>query len=181
MKVLLNTLSKRERKAMLAKISQLYPGFNTYNLDSIEKAIVKDDSLNDIELIVLNKIPCFFKAYINSSEVYVPTLLCLQSLGASWVKGRLYVDRGAAIALSRGAHLMVPGIKGVEGDFEKGDIVACLYLETRAPVMVGIAELDNGELRMALTSKGKGRAVRRLHYIGDHIWKAASLVKSRLA
>jgi glutamate 5-kinase len=49
-----------------------------------------------------------------------------------WIKGsikpqgRLIVDQGAARALQKGGSLLPAGIKGVEGDFQKGDAVMVL-------------------------------------------------------
>ena len=45
----------------------------------------------------------------------------------TWIKGKLILDHGAASALcSQGKSLLAVGVTAVEGNFEQGEIVACL-------------------------------------------------------
>lgn len=48
------------------------------------------------------------------------------------VRGRLHLDEGAVRALREGGKSLLPiGVKGVEGSFQRGDLVACLDPEGR--------------------------------------------------
>ncbi len=46
--------------------------------------------------------------------------------GQMQVRGKLHVDEGAAKALKSGKSLLPVGVKKVEGEFERGDLVACV-------------------------------------------------------
>ena len=46
--------------------------------------------------------------------------------GQLQVRGKLHVDEGAAKALKSGKSLLPVGVKKVEGDFDRGDLVACV-------------------------------------------------------
>jgi glutamate 5-kinase len=46
--------------------------------------------------------------------------------GQLQVRGKLHVDEGAAKALKSGKSLLPVGVKKIEGDFERGDLVACV-------------------------------------------------------
>ncbi|WP_062662486.1 PUA domain-containing protein [Aeropyrum camini] len=104
-----------------------------------------------------------------------------QGVGVEWLKGVVLVDKGAAIALAKGAHLMIPGVVDVEGSFSRGDVVAALYHESRTPVMVGVAEVDSGALEKMSREKARGRAVRRVHRLGDVIWELSQEIGKRLS
>lgn len=160
-------LSKREVRDLLAEASGL--GDPPFSRRSSVELVEVDISGRRLEVYVVDGLPCL--ARVNG--VLVPTLACLSSRGSEWLKGRVLVDKGATLALARGAHLMIPGVRDVEGAFEKGDVVAVLYVDTRAPVMVGIAEVSSEELKRALEEGRKGRAIRRLHYVGDSLWRVA--------
>jgi glutamate 5-kinase len=45
------------------------------------------------------------------------------------VAGALVVDAGAAVALKRGASLLAAGVRGVDGRFKRGDVVAIMGSE----------------------------------------------------
>jgi len=68
------------------------------------------------------------------------------------VKGRLYVDEGAAIALlEQRKSLLAPGVRQFDGDFANGDVVE-VYLKEQL-LGRGVARLDAGRLRMALQAQ----------------------------
>ncbi len=60
------------------------------------------------------------------------------------LKGELYVDAGAAAALSRGSSLLAKGVTRVDGLFERGDPVAICAPEGRV-IAHGLAEYDAAE------------------------------------
>ncbi len=160
-------LSKREVRRLAEEASRLgEPPLS--RLSRVELAVI-DLAGDKVEVFIVDGLPCLAR---RGGGPLFPVLRCLAERGSSWLKGRVLVDRGAAVALSRGANLMIPGVRGVEGSFDRGDVVAVLYSETRAPVMVGVAELAAGELADAAAGGSRGLAVRRLHYVGDRLWEA---------
>ena len=60
--------------------------------------------------------------------------------------GRLTLDDGAVVALMGGRSLLAVGIKGVEGDFERGAAVACCRLDGQT-VARGLINYSSSETR----------------------------------
>jgi len=65
--------------------------------------------------------------------------------GRQRLKGALTVDAGCARALLKGGSLLASGIKGVEGEFSRGDPIAVLD-PVGKPVAQGLAEYDADEV-----------------------------------
>lgn len=156
-------LSKREARRLLEEIREAYPGFRVDNVSSVEVALIKDPR---IEVYLINGTPCFYK----EGERLVPLLSCLFKMGHEWLP-RVYVDEGATRALARGADLMIPGVTRVEGHFMQGDVVVVVDEASGKPVMVGEALVDSEVLR-GQTGSRRGKAVKKIHRIGDKLWKA---------
>lgn len=163
-----HALSKKEARRLAEEAAALGEPPLTRK-SRVEVALVEVEGAR-FEVYIVDGVPCLAR---REGGVLFPLLRCLAERGSEWVRGRVLVDRGAAVALARGANLMVPGVRGVEGRFEKGDVVAVLYADTRAPVMVGVAEASSEELAEAVEKGGRGLAVRRLHYVGDKLWDVA--------
>ena len=67
--------------------------------------------------------------------------------GQLQVRGRLVLDAGAAKAITAGGKSLLPiGVKAVEGDFRRGEIVACLDAERRE-LARGMANYSADEAR----------------------------------
>ncbi|MES1944125.1 glutamate 5-kinase [Salinisphaera sp. PC39] len=81
-------------------------------------------------------------------------------------RGRVRLDAGAARALREGGRSLLPiGITAVEGEFRRGDIVACLDPEGRE-IARGMANYDAREAR-ALAGKGSDEIAAVLGYTGE--------------
>lgn len=78
------------------------------------------------------------------------------------------VDMGAISYVCNGADVMVPGIKEVRRDFEKGGLVVVKDIEHGKALAIGASLASSSEIR----AMKKGKAIRNLHYVGDKIWKA---------
>lgn len=91
---------------------------------------------------------------------------------------RLIVDRGAASAVARGARLMVPGIRIVEGHFNDGDVIVIVDEASGVPVAVARALMDSSTLRNRLEARGRGPAAKVTQRPGDAIWHAAKVLSS---
>jgi len=82
---------------------------------------------------------------------------------------KIVVDMGAVPHVANGAQIMRPGIRQIEGEFNKDDLVAILDERYRKIIALGIAEKDSGTIR----SMTKGRVITNIHYVGDAVWKAS--------
>ncbi|HDH07372.1 MAG TPA: RNA-binding protein [Thermoproteales archaeon] len=96
---------------------------------------------------------------------YYPTLL-LPLLYPVKIS-KVYVDEGAIPHLLNGADIMRPGIKRVEGSFDKNDIVIVIELKFSKPIVVGVAQFSLTELM----SMKKGKVIRNIHHLNDKLWK----------
>ncbi len=85
---------------------------------------------------------------------------------------RIAVDMGAAKAVMRGADLMVPGVRGLHGEFHAGDIVVVVDEKYMKPVMIGEALMDYDPVARGEVKRGK--LVKNLHHAGDKYWRQAS-------
>ena len=84
---------------------------------------------------------------------------------------RIVIDMGAVPHIANGAHVMRPGIRQIEGQFDKDELVAILDEKYRKIIALGVAE-ENSETTRSAT---KGRVVTNIHYVGDSLWKSFSL------
>ncbi len=73
------------------------------------------------------------------------------SLGST---GRIHVDGGAVRALERGSSLLPAGVRGVEGEFERGDPVLVLGPEGR-PVAKGLSAYDAADIRRIMGRRSR--------------------------
>jgi PUA-domain protein len=84
---------------------------------------------------------------------------------------KIVVDMGAVPHVANGAHIMRPGIRHIEGQFDKDGVVAILDEKYRKIIALGIAE-QNSESTQSAT---KGRVITNIHYVGDPLWKSFTL------
>ncbi|MEM1904437.1 MAG: DUF1947 domain-containing protein [Acidilobaceae archaeon] len=158
-------LSKRESKAIVETFKQLID-------EELKPEVIEVAIFQDFEIYIIDGKPALAKV----SGEFVPLLSFLLSSKATTRIPTIYVDRGATIALSRGADLMAPGVRKVEGEFEAGAVVVVADEEKKAPIMVGKALVSSEELRKAVETKARGKVVINLHHVGDEIWKTSTLL-----
>lgn len=79
-------------------------------------------------------------------------------------KYRITVDSGAMSFIMNGADIMKPGIVYADIRIKEGDFVYVTVEGKESPIAIGVAMCDAGEM------KGKGKAVKNLHYLKDKIW-----------
>ena len=84
---------------------------------------------------------------------------------------RIVVDMGAVPHVANGAHVMRPGIRQIEGQFYKNDLVGIHDERYGKIIALGIAEQDAELMR----SMSKGRVIVNIHYVGDPLWKSFTL------
>jgi len=81
---------------------------------------------------------------------------------------KIVIDMGAVPHIANGAHIMRPGIRQIEGQFDNDDLVVILDEKYRKIIALGIAEKDSDTMR----SMTKGRVITNIHYVGDPLWKS---------
>ena len=86
---------------------------------------------------------------------------------------KIVVDMGAVPHVANGAQIMRPGIRLIEGQFKKDDLVAILDEKHRKVIALGVAEVDAQTMR----SMDKGRVLTNAHYVGDPLWSSFAVSK----
>jgi PUA domain protein len=81
---------------------------------------------------------------------------------------KIVVDMGAVAHVANGAQIMRPGIKQLNDDFVKGDLVVIVDEKFNKAIALGLAEMDSE----AMKSQTKGKVITNLHYVGDELWKS---------
>ncbi len=86
--------------------------------------------------------------------------------GQMQIRGRLHLDAGAARVLrEQGRSLLPVGVSALDGDFYRGDLVACLDPDGRE-IARGLSNYDAAEARKILGARREELSV-RLGYPGD--------------
>lgn len=86
--------------------------------------------------------------------------------GQLQVRGKLFLDAGAAEVLAKNGKSLLPvGVQKVEGEFDRGDLVSCIGPEGRE-VARGLSNYSVVEARKILGAK-RGELAERLGYPGD--------------
>jgi PUA domain protein len=86
---------------------------------------------------------------------------------------KIVVDMGAIPHVANGAQIMRPGIRQIEGQFNKDDLVTILDEKHRKVIALGIAEIDSETMR----TMTKGRVITNIHYVGDSLWNSFAISK----
>jgi PUA-domain protein len=82
---------------------------------------------------------------------------------------KVVVDMGAVPFVCKGANVMAPGIRKVEGEFAKGDLVIVIDEKHGKALAIGESMLDSTTMR----ETKKGPVIKTLHYVSDKIWDFA--------
>ncbi len=69
-------------------------------------------------------------------------------------RGKIYIDKGASLAIVKGKSLLPVGIVQVDGNFERGDTVE--IIENAHPIGRGIVDFSINEIREMLVTNKKG-------------------------
>jgi PUA domain protein len=76
------------------------------------------------------------------------------------------VDMGAISFLCKGANVMAPGIRRIEGQFEKSSIIYVVDERYGKPIAVGETLYEAEEMR----NIKQGVVIKNLHHVGDKTW-----------
>jgi PUA domain protein len=151
-------LSKKDKKQLQLKLSEIYG-------DTIEDLILKTDNLEEARtdegslLLKGNKIWFF-----SHNDQLIPSIYCLRD---SYLKlPKIVVDVGAIRFITNGADVMAPGVVYFEENISKNEIVAIHEEKADTIIAVGSSLIDGHEFEKTK----KGKVVKMLHYLKDHIW-----------
>jgi PUA-domain protein len=82
------------------------------------------------------------------------------------VAARVVVDMGAIPHVCKGANIMAPGIRRLEGEFKKGDFVSIVDEKYGKVLAVGETLCDLAAAKEAR----QGVLVKNVHFVGDKVW-----------
>lgn len=157
-------LKPKEAKLVINKAAEKLK----INFDTISNSKTKIESAETDfgQLIIINNKPLFFK----SGETVLPTLF----LDEIQQMPKIVVDMGAVPYICKGADVMAPGIRRIEGEFEKGNLVVIVDENHGKAIAIG-ESLYNSQTTQ--TTK-KGAVIKTLHFVSDKVWNAAKLLNS---
>ncbi|MEM2904895.1 MAG: DUF1947 domain-containing protein [Candidatus Bathyarchaeia archaeon] len=158
MKVLRHAVQEREKKALLARYLAEYGYALSDELKRGEKVEVHKTELGTLYL--LGQQPLVFE----TDGGLRPTLLFQRHIAQL---PRIVVDQGAIPYICRGADVMKPGVRRVDGRFQRGALVAVVDERFGKPIALGNSLLSSEEI----LSAQRGRVVKVFHFAGDKLWK----------
>ena len=106
-----------------------------------------------------------------SKEGYLPVLTLL--LNKQVELKTVIVDMGAVKFVTNGADIMRPGIRKIEPEIKKNEIIRIADEKNNQTLAVGKAIFDAEEMQ----KMRKGKVIKNLHTIQDSVWKFAKNFK----
>ena len=106
-----------------------------------------------------------------SKEGYLPVLTLL--LNKQVELKTVIVDMGAVKFVTNGADIMRPGIRKIEPEIKKNEIIRIADEKNNQTLAVGKAIFDTEEMQ----KMRKGKVIKNLHTIQDSVWKFAKNFK----
>lgn len=76
------------------------------------------------------------------------------------------VDMGAVKFIVSGSDIMRPGIREIDPDIHKGDIVKVIDEKNHKPLCIAEALFNGDEIKKMMS----GRVLKNIHFVGDTIW-----------
>jgi PUA-domain protein len=152
-----NFLKNKEAKSILNQAARKLK----INMEEIlkDKANVKLIETGFAEIYLINDKPLLAK----TGEDLFPTLIFNEYFALA---PKAIVDMGAVPYVCKGANVMKPGIRRLDGEFKKGDFVFVVDERHGKPLAVGETLYDKGEAEKAV----HGAVIRNVHFVGDKIW-----------
>lgn len=150
-----NVLRKAEQKALINDISEAFGDARAFQDRKLEH--VETDKW---DFIFVDNEPLLFKI---EGKIF-PTVKGALRLNPS--RRRVVVDSGAVRFIVNGADAMGPGIVEADPSIREKDLVIVVEETHGKALAVGRALVSGREM-----VRGKGKAVKSIHYVGDEIWK----------
>ncbi len=153
-----HAVQDREKKALLNRYLAEYG----YSLsDELKDSGTVEVYRGQVATVyLLDRVPLVYE----TGERLRPTLLFQGHIARL---PKVVVDQGAVPYVCRGADVMRPGVKRVEGEFERGALVAVLEERFGKAIALGNSLFSSEQLRAAKA----GRVVEVFHFVGDKLWK----------
>jgi PUA-domain protein len=151
------TLKSKESKQLLNQASEKLK----INLETVfgSKANVETVEADFGALLLIDGKPVLFKL----GEAVLPTLLSTEILAQL---PKVVVDMGAVRFVCNGADVMAPGIRRIEGNPAKGDVVVVADEKYGKPLALG-EMLQGAEEARAMK---QGPVVKTEHHVSDKVW-----------
>ena len=150
-------LKNREAKDLLKEASEkVQTDLNSIFKERADMEVIETDIA---DIILVNGKPIMIKT---NDGVY-PTLKFEEYLR---VAPKVIVDMGAVPYVCKGANVMAPGVRRIEGTFRSNSIVAIVDEKFGKPIALGEILFGSEE---ALKLK-HGKVVKNLFHVGDKTW-----------
>ncbi|MDR2203883.1 MAG: DUF1947 domain-containing protein [Nitrososphaerota archaeon] len=155
-------LKDREAKQILSDASQRFK----MGLDVLfgNKKIIEVIEQDGGQIYTVNARPVMFR-----EENFLPLLCFTEFIDTA---PKITVDMGAIPFVCKGANVMAPGVRCVEGEFSKGDLVVVVDERHGKTLALGESMFDVAIFKVAQ----KGPVIKTLHYVGDKYWNIAKLL-----
>ncbi len=155
-------MKEKKARILLAEASRRL----NYDLSRIlkDKTSIEVVTHGSIEVFLIDGRPVLARA----DGSLFPTLLFSEFLAAA---PKAVVDMGAVPYVCKGANVMAPGIRSLEGEFSKGGYVFVIDEKHGKALAVGEALYDDVEARKAR----QGVVFKNVHHVSDETW---SVMKS---
>lgn len=154
------TLRSSEVKEFSQKVMASAPEFNSYVSQHVQVEVMRE--LGEAELYYVNGKPFL----IQVKNRFYPSLKALDWVKVTYPKA--VVDMGAVPYVAKGADVMAPGIRRIDGEFSKGAAVVVSEEKYGKNLAVTESIMTSEEIMR----EHRGKALLNIHYVGDRIWKA---------
>jgi PUA domain protein len=156
------SLKDREAKQVLNEASQRFKvDLNTLFEGKINVEVVE---FEHGQMYIVNSKPIMFK-----TNEFLPFLGFTEFIHSA---PKITVDMGAIPFVCKGANVMAPGIRHIEGEFSKGDLLVIIDEKYGKPLALGESLLDAPLFRETKS----GSVIKTLHYVSDKYWNTAKLL-----
>ncbi len=123
------------------------------------KIRIESSEIEDFTVFIFNGKPFFAKS--NGTLFFT---LVFEKIFSMFPK--IVVDMGAVPYVCKGADVMAPGIRKIQGEFDENGLLLVVDERHRKPLAVGSAMFSSEEMKKIK----HGKAIKNLHYVGDKLW-----------
>ena len=150
-----NVLRKTDQKALVNDIVEAFG--DAFSFENRKLEYVESDGQ---DFIFVDGEPLLFKI---NGKIF-PTVKGALKLNPT--RRRVVVDPGAVKFIINGADTMSPGIVEADPAINEGDLVIIVEQAHSKAIAIGRALISGKDM-----VRGKGKAIKSIHYVGDEIWK----------
>jgi len=150
-----NVLRKTEQKALVHDIIEAFGDASSFENRKLE--YIEGDGQ---DFIFVDGEPLLFKI---NGKIF-PTVK--GALKLTPTRRRVVVDPGAVKFIINGADTMSPGIVEADPTINEGDLVIIVEQAHGKAIAIGRALISGKDM-----VRGKGKAIKSIHYVGDELWK----------